>query len=73
MKKCLSLIVLQHKNWITTAGENINVIEKQVAEKIGRKHAVALSSGTAALHLAIKLAAEKLYGMPQVGHEFVLF
>ena len=56
------------KNWITTAGENINVIEKEVAEFIGRKCAVALSSGTAALHLAIKLAAEKLYGMPKVGH-----
>lgn len=56
------------KNWITTAGENINVIEKQIAEKIGRKQAVALSSGTAALHLAIKLAAEKLYGQPKVGH-----
>ena len=56
------------KNWITTAGENINVIEKHVAEYIGRKQAVALSSGTAALHLAIKLAAEKLYGMPKVGH-----
>ena len=27
MKKCLSLIVLQQKNWITTAGENINAIE----------------------------------------------
>lgn len=56
------------KNWITTAGENINVIEEKVAEKIGRKCAVALSSGTAALHLAIKLVAEKLYGMPRVGH-----
>ncbi len=56
------------KNWITTAGENINVIEKQIAEKIGRKQAVALSAGTAALHLAIKLAAEKLYGQPKVGH-----
>jgi len=56
------------KNWITTAGENINVIEKQIAEKIGRKNAVALSAGTAALHLAIKLAGEKLYGQPQVGH-----
>ena len=56
------------KNWITTAGENINVIEKQIAEKIGRKYAVALSSGTAALHLAIKLAGEKLYGQPLVGH-----
>lgn len=56
------------KNWITTAGENIDEIERQIAEKIGRKHAVALSCGTAALHLAIKLAAEKIYGMPQVGH-----
>ncbi|MCR5214118.1 MAG: aminotransferase class I/II-fold pyridoxal phosphate-dependent enzyme [Eubacterium sp.] len=56
------------KNWITTAGENINIVEKEIAEYIGRKQAVALSSGTAALHLAIKLAAEKLYGMPQVGH-----
>ena len=56
------------KNWITTAGENINFIEKEVAEYIGRKCAVALSCGTAALHLAIKLAAEKLYGRPKVGH-----
>ena len=55
-------------NWVSTVGENINVVEKEIAEKIGRKNAVALSSGTAALHLAIKLAAEKIYGMPQVGH-----
>ena len=50
------------KNWITTAGENVNEVEKLVAEKIGCKYAVALSSGTGALHLAIKLAGEKLYG-----------
>ena len=56
------------KNWITSAGENINEIEKQIANKLGRKHAVALNCGTGALHLAIKLAAEKLYGIPQVGH-----
>ena len=55
-------------NWVSTVGENINVVEKEIAEKIGRKNAVALSSGTAALHLAIKLAAEKIYGMPLVGH-----
>ena len=55
-------------NWVTTAGENINVIEKQIAERIGRKQAVALSAGTAALHLAIKLAGERLYGQPAVGH-----
>ena len=55
-------------NWVSTIGENINVVEKQVAEKIGRKYAVALSSGTAALHLAMKLVGEKLYGQPAVGH-----
>ena len=37
-------------NWVSTVGENINVVEKQVAEKVGRKYAVALSAGTAALH-----------------------
>jgi len=45
-------------NWVSTVGENINVIEKQVAEYIGCKYAVALSCGTAALHLATKLAGE---------------
>lgn len=55
-------------NWVSTVGENINVVEKQVAEKVGRKYAVALSAGTAALHLAIKLCGEKLYGQPPVGH-----
>lgn len=49
-------------NWMSTVGENINELEKMVAEYIGVKYAVALSSGTAALHLAVKLAAEKLYG-----------
>jgi dTDP-4-amino-4,6-dideoxygalactose transaminase len=47
------------KNWMTTAGENVNEIEKLVAEKIGCKYAVALSCGTAALHLAMKLAGIK--------------
>lgn len=55
------------KNWITTAGENINEVERQMAEYIGVNHAVALSCGTAALHLAIRLAGEKLYGIPKVG------
>ena len=50
------------KNWITTAGENINEVERIVAEYIGAKYAVALSCGTAALHLAVKLAGERLYG-----------
>ena len=43
-------------NWVSTVGANIDAIEKEVAKKIGRKYAVALSSGTAALHLATKLA-----------------
>ena len=55
-------------NWVSTIGENINVVERQVAEKVGCKYAVALSAGTAALHLAIKLAGEKLYGQAPVGH-----
>lgn len=56
------------KNWVSTVGENIDVTEKLIAEKVGRKYAIALSSGTAALHLSIRLAAEKLYGIPEIGH-----
>src|SRR5699024_2370376 len=56
------------KNWVSTVGENINEVERMTAEKVGRKYAVALSSGTAALHLAVKLCGEKLYGQPKVGH-----
>lgn len=43
-------------NWMSTVGENINVIEQMAAQKVGCKYAVALSCGTAALHLAVKLA-----------------
>ena len=53
-------------NWMSTVGENINEVERLTAEKIGCKYAVALSSGTASLHLAVKLAGERLYGMPQL-------
>lgn len=55
-------------NWVSTVGKNINEVERMVAEKVGCKYAVALSSGTAALHLAVKLCGEKLYGQPKVGH-----
>ncbi len=55
------------KNWVTTAGDNVNEVERIAAEKIGCKYAVALSCGTAALHLAVKLAGEKIYGKPNVG------
>lgn len=43
-------------NWMSTVGENIDEIERIAADKIGCRYAVALSSGTAALHLAMKLA-----------------
>ena len=49
-------------NWVSTVGANINEVEKYLANYIGVKDAVALSCGTAALHLATKLAGEKLYG-----------
>lgn len=46
-------------NWMTTAGSNINAIEKELQDYVGIQQAVALSSGTSALHLAIKLAGVK--------------
>lgn len=55
-------------NWVSTVGENINEVEHMAAKMVGQKYAVALSSGTAALHMAVKLCGEKLYGQPKVGH-----
>lgn len=49
-------------NWMSTVGENINVIEEKLAERAGVKYAAALSSGTSALHLAVRYAGQKLYG-----------
>ena len=46
-------------NWMSTVGENINEVERTAQEYIGCKHTVALSAGTAALHLAVKLAGVK--------------
>ena len=54
-------------NWMSTVGKNIDEVEKLVSEYIGVKHSVALSSGTAALHMAMKLAGLKAYGMPRPG------
>lgn len=56
------------KNWVSTVGENIDEVERMTAEKIGVKCAVGLSSGTAALHLAIKLCGEYLFGQPAANH-----
>lgn len=55
-------------NWMSTVGENINQVEEITCEKIGCKYSVALSAGTAALHMAMKLAGMELYGQPDVGH-----
>jgi len=43
-------------NWIAPLGPNVDNFEKEFAEKIGAKHSVALSSGTAAIHMALKAA-----------------
>lgn len=43
-------------NWMSTVGENINELEQLAARQIGCRCAVALSTGTAALHMAVKLA-----------------
>lgn len=54
------------KGWITTRGDNIDAVEHDIARYMStdsaRKYAVALTNGTAALHLAVKLAAERIYG-----------
>ena len=55
-------------NWMSTVGQNINEVERVAAETAGVKYAVALSCCTAALHLCVKLAGEKLYGKPMIGH-----
>ena len=55
-------------NWMSTVGKNINEVERIAAEKAEVKYAVALSSCTAALHLAVKFAGERLYGKPPISH-----
>ena len=48
-------------NWMSTVGKNLNEVEKIAAEKAGVQYA-------AALHLCVKLAGERLYGKPAIGH-----
>lgn len=55
-------------NWMSTVGKNINEVERIAAEKAGVKYAVGLSCCTAALHLCVKLAGERLYGKPDISH-----
>lgn len=46
-------------NWMSTIGENVNQVEYLGCRKVGSEYSVALSTGTAALHLAMKLAGIK--------------
>ena len=55
-------------NWMSTVGKNINEVERIAAEKAEVNHAVGLACCTAALHLCVKFAGEKLYGKPEIGH-----
>jgi dTDP-4-amino-4,6-dideoxygalactose transaminase len=43
-------------NWIAPLGPHVEAFEREFCEQVGAAHAVALSSGTAALHLALLLA-----------------
>jgi dTDP-4-amino-4,6-dideoxygalactose transaminase len=47
------LLEAYDSNWITTLGPQVDAFEQEMCQKIGVKHAAALSSGTAALHLAL--------------------
>ena len=42
-------------NWIAPLGPNVDAFERELAEKVGAKHAAALSSGTAAIHLGLRV------------------
>lgn len=55
-------------NWASAVGQNVDAAEQEMDGYLGIDNAAALSCGTAALHLAVKLAGEKLYGAPRVGH-----
>ena len=55
-------------NWMSTLGANVQAVEQIAAQKAQVNYAVALSNCTAALHLCVKSAGERLYGRPAVGH-----
>lgn len=46
-------------NWVAPLGKNVNEFEKEMAAYVGVKYAAALTAGTAAIHLAVKLAGVK--------------
>lgn len=55
-------------NWMSTVDENINEVENIAADKAGVKYTVGLSSCTAALHLCVELAGERIYGRTAISH-----
>jgi pyridoxal phosphate-dependent aminotransferase EpsN len=52
------LIEALESNWITALGPQVDAFEQEICEKNGVRHAAALASGTAALHLALRILAE---------------
>ena len=46
-------------NWIAPLGKNVDGFEEELADMVGASHATALSSGTAAIHLALKAVGVK--------------
>jgi pyridoxal phosphate-dependent aminotransferase EpsN len=53
------LLQAYESNWIATLGPHVDAFEQEMSEKIGVKHAAALASGTAALHLALLIIGVK--------------
>ncbi len=53
------IIEAYETNWMSTVGVNVDEVERLTCEKVGCKYAVALSAGTAALHMAMKVAGIK--------------
>jgi pyridoxal phosphate-dependent aminotransferase EpsN len=52
------LIEAYGSNWITALGPQVDAFGQEICEKNGVRHAAALASGTAALHLALRILAE---------------
>ena len=46
-------------NWVAPLGPNVNMFEKEISSYVGSEDGAALSAGTAAIHLALKLAGVK--------------
>lgn len=59
------------KNWITTSGDNVEESERLIADYTGCKYAVGLSAGTAALHMCMKLAGQKIHPCTEPKGQFL--